>query len=268
MRVLRKRVVITAFLIAILLFTLMPARPAYAAKGQSNMNLEVSSVQIQPGWSITVAVNNDPMTVSTFTGGFAFDPAVYQVESITVNNTGIGIVSEKEEANANGTVGFAAIGVNDKKYDAGTLLTVELKAVNEGYCELTLYEDSDGADGFTGGGIGVIATQVTWAADGTAEGSVAGPATYISNVSNASAGNNNTGEGEKKEADGKSVNGKDDSKNKSDTSGKNEKSGEKGNSKRSSDGKAVIWPYIVGSGILIVAVAAVFIILSRMRKKK
>lgn len=260
----KKKTKVLTLLLTIITGIFLYGGVAFAGGGQSNLNLTASSVQIQPGWTEYVSINNNPMTVSTLTGGFAFDPAMFQVTNIVTSNERLGIVSSVEEANANGTVGFAMIGLDDLHYDGGSLLTVELVAQKEGVTGFSLYEDSDGADGFKGDGIGTITTEITLSADGSAQGASAGVTDYVPGQAGANGGSNGgseQGTGEQS-AVGSSSGGTKETTAPGSSGTKSDGTKEK----NASSGQKVIWPYAVGAGVALIGIIVLLIVIRRMKK--
>lgn len=260
----KKKTKLLTLLLTIITGIFLYGSVVFAAGGQSNLNLTASSVQIQPGWTEYISINNNPMTVSTLTGGFAFDPTMFQVTNIVTNNESLGIVSTVEEANANGTVGFAVIGFDDRYYDGGSLLTVELVARKEGVAGFSLYEDSDGADGFKGDVIGTITTEVTLSADGSAQRASAGVTDYVPGQVGANGGSNG---GSEQGTSGQTAGGTTSGSTKETTSpGSSGTKSDGTKEKNASSGQKVIWPYAVGAGVALIGIVVLLIVIRRMKK--
>lgn len=264
----KKKTKVMTLLLTIITGIFLYGGVAFAGGGQSNLNLTASSVQIQPGWTEYVSINNNPMTVSTLTGGFAFDPAMFQVTNIVTNNESLGIVSSVEEANANGTVGFAMIGFDDLYYDGGSLLTVELVAQKEGVTGFSLYEDSDGVDGFKGNGIGTITTEITLSADGSAQGASAGVTDYVPGQAGGQAGaNGGPNGGSEQGTGGQSADGSSSGGTKETTaSGSSGTKSDGTKEKNDPSGQKMIWPYAVGAGVALIGIIVLLIVIRRMKK--
>lgn len=134
---------------------------ALAANTKSNLIFSVSSGRIQVGDKVTVIIQNKAMTVSSFTGGIAFDPGVFECTSIMKNNNRLSVISTVDEANKAGTVGFAIIGFFDTEYEGSTIAKVELTAKQEGNAEIILYEDSTGQDGYKSDSVDAVSVGVS-----------------------------------------------------------------------------------------------------------
>ena len=117
-------------------------------KNGSNLSVESSSSKIRQGETVTVTISNSDMTISSMGAGIAFDKSRLQCVSVTQKNSSIDVVSTPAEANKSGTVGFAIIGSSDKKYKSGVMVTAKFTAIASGSAQITLYEDSDGKNGY------------------------------------------------------------------------------------------------------------------------
>lgn len=120
------------------------------AEVKSNFYITADKTSVNEGDTVTITVYNKAMTVSSFTGGFAFDNSMFEVTAIEKNSDILprgSVVSSLEEANSAGTVGFAFTDVEDYTYEPGTVLTAVLKAKKGGSAKIESYEDSDGKDG-------------------------------------------------------------------------------------------------------------------------
>ena len=144
---------------------------AGAAGGETNVTFEVEKTEVKVDDTFTVTLSNKAMTVMGFTAGFTFDNTLLECVSIVgprgtarpdyyyLVDTEWGdkyvatAVSTVDQANENGTVGFAYIGTADTAYEAGLLFTVTFKAKAAGTANFTLYEETNGTDAFTSDGI-------------------------------------------------------------------------------------------------------------------
>ena len=142
---------------AVLLFSIA----AFADADKSNLTFTVSSSKVNVGDTVTVEVKNTAMTVESCTGGFYFDKDLFTVSSVTKKNDKISVVSTTAEANAAGTVGFALIGFENVKYEAGSLVKVQLTAKKTGTAVFTLYEDTSGEDAFANTSVKSVKTVIS-----------------------------------------------------------------------------------------------------------
>lgn len=271
-------IIMAAILLAGILLLAMPVFGA----GQTNLAIQTTGEIVSPGETITVTISNGPMTVSMVTGGFSFDTRLFYVSSIRTGSNAPEIVSTTEEANAYGTVGFASLGASDTYHDAGTYVIADLVAKTPGVSKLTLYEDSDGTDGFSSEAAGVITERIRSkkeaapandagrdaagvpGADGGIPGADAGTGTNTGAAT--AAGTNRTGsngEGTKAIGTNKNINGNDD------PSGP----GEAVSGSASEDQKKItpesrpVWPYVAGAGVTLAAVIVVFLIILKMKNR-
>ena len=120
------------------------------------------------GDSVTVAVSNTAMTVSTFTFNIAFDTEKFECTSIVGNDKDYKEVvyltkesgrnpdleatsiSSITEANGNGHVGFGWAQTGDTAFKAGNIVTITFVAKAVGSASFVLSEDSDGSNGYKG----------------------------------------------------------------------------------------------------------------------
>ena len=136
----------------VLLFSLVGVG-AFAESQSANLAVDISSSKIEVGDTITATIINSDMTVSSIAGGIEFDPSMLECISITQDSSDISVISTEDEASANGTIGFAIIGFQDKAYGSGPIASATFKAIKTGTTTISLYEDSAGADGFKGDGL-------------------------------------------------------------------------------------------------------------------
>ena len=139
--------IISIILVNLIVVSLISSFSVVLAKG-SNLSVDLSNSKIKQGETITVTIKNSDMTISSIGGGIQFDKSLLQCTSVKQNNKNISVVSTAGEANKAGTVGFAIIGSSNKKYSSGTMVTAKFKAVAAGTAKITLYEDSDGKNGY------------------------------------------------------------------------------------------------------------------------
>ena len=150
-----------------------------AAEGSTNLSYEVDKTEVAPGDTITVTISNGDMVVKSWTGGLNFDNSKLTVESIAgmdydpddpelndeatkkyfytlikagkkTNEFVIPNVSTESEANASSTVGFGWTGTADATYFESdfAVITFSVKEGVTGDIVFSLFEDSDGTDGF------------------------------------------------------------------------------------------------------------------------
>ena len=146
-----------ALLIAALLLAL-PFPTAIAAGSGTNLFLELDKTEAEAGEYVTVTVKNRAMKVCSFTGGVSFDPTKVVCTAVTPTNTKLTDTAGKtydalrtsttENAAAMNAVGFAFVSTTEREYRAGTLVTVTFRVIGKGTTGFTVYENSDGRDGF------------------------------------------------------------------------------------------------------------------------
>ena len=133
---------------------------------KSNVSMKISDDTVSVGEEVVVVLSYKDMTVSSFACGFFFDNEKFECKSIVgadpewPEDFGLNKASGKNtwvsatafptvaESNGTGTVGFVVAGTIDVEYAADVILTATFVAKEEGVADFTLYEDSDGADGF------------------------------------------------------------------------------------------------------------------------
>lgn len=137
---------------------------ASAAGGETNLILSDECVEVSAGETFTITLSNREMSVISFTGGVAFDPEMVACTAITgtresspgnaylYNSEGdrikATITSTVETAAEFSAVGVAFVSSREITYQAGTLLTITFQALSTGPATFTLYEDSDGSNGY------------------------------------------------------------------------------------------------------------------------
>lgn len=156
----KKSLNIFSFIMIMVLTLVMSVVTTLAAGSKSNISLGVTPLKVETGEKITVLIQNNKMTVESFTSGFSFDKEYFEVTRI-VSSRKLSVVSTLSEANASGNVGLAIIGTKDATYLEGTLVKVELKAKKTGKTKISYYEDSTGKDGFTKDPVGSVNVEVT-----------------------------------------------------------------------------------------------------------
>lgn len=132
------------------------AIPANAV-GTTNLTIAVDRTEVEIGDTVTVTIGNRDMKIISFIGGITFDPS--QVVCTGVNGKAVltdssgktttaVTTSTVETAAQYSAVGFAFAGTAQKSYKAGNILTVTFEVLKPGNIGFTLYEDSDGQNGF------------------------------------------------------------------------------------------------------------------------
>ena len=155
------RKMLSVLLSVVMVVAVMPLA-VHAEKSTSNLTLDVSVETMLVGDTITVTLSNEAMKVCSFTGGLHFDTAKFTCTSIVGAEGDENIyLSEGGEAvkamvsatvadaNRNGNIGFAFVGTEEASYEAGTLFTATFTANIKGTGTFSVYESSDGADGFS-----------------------------------------------------------------------------------------------------------------------
>lgn len=141
---------IVALLMCVLVGVMMFSVVSFAEEDvKFNFYITADKTSVNEGDTVTVTVYNKAMTVSSFTGGFAFDTSIFEVTAIEKNSDILprgSVVSSLEEANSQGTVGFGFTDAYDYTYEPGTVLTAVLKAKKGGSTRFESYEDSAGTD--------------------------------------------------------------------------------------------------------------------------
>ncbi|MCC8078365.1 MAG: Ig-like domain-containing protein, partial [Oscillospiraceae bacterium] len=138
---------------------------AAAADTESNVAMDVSATELTVGDTVSVTVSvKEGTTVSSIGLGIFFDTALLECTSVVGADesdptyfyitTAAGRQKEatacssiKEAASA-GTVGFVIAGTSEAEYAESVAYTATFTAIAEGTAAFTLYEDSDGTDGY------------------------------------------------------------------------------------------------------------------------
>lgn len=136
----------------VLLFSLIGVG-AFAESQSANLAVGISSSKIEVGDTITAIITNSDMTVSSIAGGIEFDPSMLECVSITQDSSDVSVISTVDEASANGTIGFAIVGFQDKAYASGSIASATFRATKTGTTTISLYEDSAGENGYKGDGL-------------------------------------------------------------------------------------------------------------------
>ena len=151
-------IILSVFMIASILGTI-----TLADSGSANVKFTVDKTNAVVGDEVTVTISNDEMTVSSFTCGIKFDKDKLEckaIEGASGKAIKVSYQGEEEqetqnlskstasEANGAGTVGMYFTGTEDVKYNAGVLSKITFTVKAAGDASITLYEDSDGTDGF------------------------------------------------------------------------------------------------------------------------
>lgn len=157
---------IKSFLMVLVMIASMLATavPIFAEAVTPNVSFTVDKQEASPGDTITVTFSNNEMSVSGFAGGVMFDKEKVECVSIVGSRAGREGAFLKDEyddyskldsstvegANNLGAVGFAIVGTEDVKYQAGTIATItfQVKTDASGEISFTSYESSSGADSY------------------------------------------------------------------------------------------------------------------------
>lgn len=126
---------------------------------QPNLSLALSARKVNVGDTFTATLSNKSMTVSSFIARLEFDKemlAVTKIEQLggfaklAAGATIDPVLSTPDEANDRSLVGVGFVRGSDKTHEAGKFLQVTFQAKAAGNTAISLYEDSVGADGYTG----------------------------------------------------------------------------------------------------------------------
>lgn len=141
---------------------------------QPNLSLALSTDKVKVGDTFTATLTNKGMTVSSFIAQLEFDKEMLTVTGIeqlggfaklAAGATIDPVLSTPDEANDRSLVGVGFVRGSDKTHEAGEFLRVTFQAKAAGSTAISLYEDSDGADGYrgdiSGGTVTVEAAAVT-----------------------------------------------------------------------------------------------------------
>lgn len=141
---------------------------------QPNLSLALSADKVKVGDTFTATLTNKGMTVSSFIAQLEFDKEMLTVTGIeqlggfaklAAGATIDPVLSTPDEANDRSLVGVGFVRGSDKTHEAGEFLRVTFQAKAAGSTAISLYEDSDGADGYrgdiSGGTVTVEAAAVT-----------------------------------------------------------------------------------------------------------
>ena len=130
-----------------------------SARPQPNLSLALSANKVKVGDTFTATLSNKGMTVSSFIAQLEFDKemlAVTKIEQLggfaklAAGATIDPVLSTPDEANDRSLVGVGFVRGSDKTHEAGKFLQVTFQAKAAGSTAISLYEDSAGADGYTG----------------------------------------------------------------------------------------------------------------------
>lgn len=134
---------------------------------QPNLSLTLSKSNVKVGDTFTATLTNKGMTVSSFIAQLEFDKemlAVTKIEQLggfaklAAGATIDPVLSTPDEANDRSLVGVGFVRGSDKTHEAGKFLQVTFQAKAAGNTAISLYEDSDGADGYRGDISGGVVT--------------------------------------------------------------------------------------------------------------
>ncbi len=126
---------------------------------QPNLSLALSTDKVKVGDTFTATLSNKSMTVSSFIAQLEFDKemlAVTKIEQLggfaklAAGATIDPVLSTPDEANDRSLVGVGFVRGSDKTHEEGKFLQVTFQAKAAGSTAISLYEDSAGADGYTG----------------------------------------------------------------------------------------------------------------------
>ena len=126
---------------------------------QPNLSLTLSAKKVKVGDTFTATLSNKGMTVSSFIARLKFDKemlAVTKIEQLggfaklAAGATIDPVLSTPDEANDRSLVGVGFVRGSDKTHEAGEFLRVTFQAKAVGNTAISPYEDSVGADGYTG----------------------------------------------------------------------------------------------------------------------
>ena len=138
-----------------------------SARPQPNLSLALSANKVKVGDTFTATLSNKGMTVSSFIAQLEFDKemlAVTKIEQLggfaklAAGATIDPVLSTPDEANDRSLVGVGFVRGSDKTHEAGKFLQVTFQAKAAGNTAISLYEDSVGADGYTGDISGGVVT--------------------------------------------------------------------------------------------------------------
>lgn len=134
---------------------------------QPNLSLTLSKSNVKVGDTFTATLSNKGMTVSSFIAKLEFDNKMLTVTGIeqldgfaklAAGATIDPVLSTPDEANDRSLVGVGFVRGSDKAHEAGEFLRVTFQAKATGNTAISLYEDSVGADGYTGDISGGVVT--------------------------------------------------------------------------------------------------------------
>ena len=159
---------------------------------QPNLSLALSANKVKVGDTFTATLSNKGMTVSSFIAQLEFDKemlAVTKIEQLggfaklAADATIDPVLSTPDEANDRSLVGVGFVRGSDKTHEAGKFLQVTFQAKAAGSTAISLYEDSAGADGYTGDISGGVVTVEAAAVTGvTVSGTVKSYGSETENV--------------------------------------------------------------------------------------
>lgn len=126
---------------------------------QPNLSLALSANKVKVGDTFTATLSNKGMTVSSFIAQLEFDKemlAVTKIEQLggfaklAAGATIDPVLSTPDEANDRSLVGVGFVRGSDKTHEEGEFLRVTFQAKATGSTAISLYEDSDGTNGYRG----------------------------------------------------------------------------------------------------------------------
>lgn len=140
---------------------------------QPNLSLTLSKSNVNVGDTFTATLSNKKMSIISFISQIRFNKDVLEVVSITesegytnlASGAKTAVITTVADANDRGVVGISVAKTEETTYPVKDIVTVTFKAKAAGNTAISLYEDSDGADGYTGdisgGAVTVEAAAVT-----------------------------------------------------------------------------------------------------------
>lgn len=144
-----------------------------SARPQPNLSLTLSKSNVKVGDTFTATLSNKKMSIISFISQIRFNKDVLEVVSITENegytNLASGaktaVITTVADANDRGVVGISVAKTEETTYPVKDIVTVTFKAKAAGNTAISLYEDSDGTNGYrgdiSGGTVMVEAAAVT-----------------------------------------------------------------------------------------------------------
>ena len=125
---------------------------------QPNLSLALSTDKVKVGDTFTATLSNKKMSIISFISQIRFNKDVLEVVSITesegytnlASGAKTAVITTVADANDRGVVGISVAKTEETTYPVKDIVTVTFKAKAAGDGWFTLYESTDGADGYTG----------------------------------------------------------------------------------------------------------------------